>query len=688
MRKELFINDQLVDLPENFKIGLNFGCSDVSNLNNINSDYSTTIKLPNTTNNNRIIELSCYPVSGSLLPYNFVSARYYVNGVPIFEKGKAVIMEQSDGISINLFWSTFEQLKTLEGLKLTDLSITESFVNGYRSTLYNGTYLQQLIADFGSTFTRGYGYNRRNRISGNRFFPTYKVKPIFDLIFGGSSNYTIPAAVATHLATVRMATATMKGNATTTAAAKIETRHGAAGISNLVPLGNSRFVLHFLDTAYKISDTLGLVRTYDYEGDTNIPANAAFMAAPAKGQYRVHGSLSVFPDAFESTSEYVHIIMRIVGLKEGSEQPDELTTLEETIFIEIDFGERTSYPSGYPVLIEFDESFTLSGYCQTLRVEFDTTTNIPVDRTKRPVLGDFTGVWGAYLTRVNIAYYDAANNVGFLMSYPAKENLPDMNQKDFVKSIMQLYGLMMVIKNDKPYLFRFNEVIANKSIAKDWTEKLVNNKNQLIPSKMEFDLGVGKSNYLKYAKDEAVKGGIGRGTIASNYSIVDSVDIVQQGKFAASEENSISDGYKEIRSILMQQFENKDNKITFAGKAKPRLGFVYSGDELTFDYSNTYNEDGFDQSITADKSFRFTGSYPSEGVNYSFDLRTFYSGYTSVILNGKKLTLKFRLNSIDLHEFDYTIPIWLSQVNRFYFVKKITNWDIGVDCEVELIQLP
>jgi len=63
------------------------------------------------------------------------------------------------------------------------------------------------------------------------------------------------------------------------------------------------------------------------------------------------------------------------------------------------------------------------------------------------------------------------------------------------------------------------------------------------------------------------------------------------------------------------------------------------------------------------------------------------SGYSSIVLSGKKIICKLRLSSIDLHEFDYTIPVWFDQFNRYYFVKRITNWDEGVECEVELIEI-
>lgn len=688
-QKELYINNQLVDLPANFSIGLNFGCSDVNDLNNILTDYSSTINLPLTTNNNRIIELSLYPVSGSVLPYNFIDARYYVSGIPIFENGKAVIMDiTGNSISINLFWSVFNKLNTLENLLLSDLSISESFVNNYRTTPYDGTYLQQLIADFGNTFSLPIAFGSPNIINRSRLFPVFKVKPIFDLILGGSTAYTMPSSIISHLQKVRICTGTRKGNSTITAATKIETSHNISGLSRLVPLGYFSYRLNYFNDCNIGSDVYSLVREMDYEGGANIPANSKFMAAPAKGLYRVHGSIAVNPAAFKNSSDYIHPILHVYSLPEGFVEESETVEPTEEILLSIDFGELTRPMVGFPVSATFDEQIELSGYNQTLRLVFETATNIPVAQTDRPVLASYSGSWGIKETEININYIDTDNNIGFLLPYPAKENLPEMSQKDFVKSIMQLYSLMMVIKDNKPYFFRFDEVINNISIAKDWTDKLVNNNNPLIPAKLTFDLGVAKKNYLKYAPDEAVNEMYGRGVIASDYSIVQEKTVVQQSKFAASKDVVISSLGVQLTGLLMQQFVNKDGVIKYEGKAKPRIGYEYTGNKIELSDFNIYNEDNFSQHFTAAKSFRFKGHYPGAGLDYSFDLSSFFVGYRNSIETGKKLVLKFRLNSIDLHEIDYTIPVWLSQFNRYFFVKKISGWDAGVNCEVELIQLP
>lgn len=255
---------------------------------------------------------------------------------------------------------------------------------------------------------------------------------------------------------------------------------------------------------------------------------------------------------------------------------------------------------------------------------------------------------------------------------------------------MQLYSLMLTIKNNKPYFFRFEDVIENISIAKDWTQKLIIKNDALIPEKSTFDLGVAKKNYFKYAKDELVNELTGRGTIASEYSIVKEKTIVQQAKFAASQDVVIASRGKAISGIYMKQHEQKDGKTNYSGKAKLRIGFLNTiSSDITFDHFNVYYESPLPGTITGAKSIKFLGKYPGSGLDYSFDLiNTFMSGYASVIEHGRKLTLTFRLNSIDLHEFDFTVPVWLSQFNRYFFVKKINNWDDGIDCQVELIQLP
>ena len=692
-KKELYINNQIVDLPNGFSIGLNLSCSEVNDLNNLLTDYSSTIKLPLTTNNNRIFGLPSSPASENTIVYGFIDARYYISGIPIFENGKCVVAEVTDkDISINLFWSSFTLLDSIENAKLTDLSITESFTNNYRSTPYDGTYIEQLLCDFGETF-QDYPFflvDEKKIIDVSRFYPVYKVKPIFDLIMGGSSAYVMPSAILTHMASLRFATGTRKGNATITAATKIETGHNIYGVSNLVPLGRSSYDLHFFDDARVISDTYNLLRLFDFEGDATITANAKFMAAPAKGTYRLHGSIAVNPDAFPTSNTYVHPIIRVYSVAEGWEQESERDRPHEELVLTIDLGQLTSPMAGFPPSASFDETIELSGYNQTLRIVITTTTNISPAQTNRPLLGDYSGSFGVKETRIKIEYTDTNNNIGLLMAYPAKENLPDMTQKDFVKSILQLYSLMLAIKDGKPYFFRFNEVVNNIPYAKDWTNKLVVSDRPLSPEKMTFDLGVAKTNYFKYAKDELVNELQGQGIINTNYSIVNEKTIVQQAKFAASPEIVLTSQGVSIKCIYMKQHETKDNRISYAGKAKMRLGYKYTNtNSLEFDHKNVYNEDDFDGTFTTNNSFKFIGGYPGQGVDYNFDLINYFiDGYSDVIQKGKKLILKFALSAIDLHEFDYTIPVWLSQFNRYYFVKRITNWDAGVNCEVELIQLP
>jgi hypothetical protein len=219
---------------------------------------------------------------------------------------------------------------------------------------------------------------------------------------------------------------------------------------------------------------------------------------------------------------------------------------------------------------------------------------------------------------------------------------------------------------------------------------------------MEFDLGVGKKNYFRYNKDEDVAAEHGTGIIETNFSFTDEVEIVKQSKFHAAEDvpvsilkrNSINNYVQEQFNVL-QCLAHKQSDGVWTTDNSPKLKIGYKeniGKTLNIMYNNadgSDNGDYYTYKYATSNNLLFSGETEGYGVNYHSDLcEAFYYGYASIIESGKKLPLTFRLSAIDLHGFSYKIPIWLSQFNKYFFVKKISNWDEGKDCEIELIQLP
>lgn len=101
--------------------------------------HSYSVKLPRTTNNDSIFAMAyvvCADTGGSTT-HCYLPASFYVDDIPLFEGGKAVLNKVDDkGYNINLFWGllgAFDEIKR-EDLDLCDLPMSEYWAEGTMAT--------------------------------------------------------------------------------------------------------------------------------------------------------------------------------------------------------------------------------------------------------------------------------------------------------------------------------------------------------------------------------------------------------------------------------------------------------------------------------------------------------------------------------------------------------------------------
>lgn len=64
-----------------------------------------------------------------------------------------------------------------------------------------------------------------------------------------------------------------------------------------------------------------------------------------------------------------------------------------------------------------------------------------------------------------------------------------------------------------------------------------------------------------------------------------------------------------------------------------------------------------------------------------------YQGIIDTVQQVKVLKAKFLLTTIDILNFSPYTPVFLKQYGHYFYVNKISQWETGKLCEVELIQL-
>ena len=90
-------------------------------------------------------------------------------------------------------------------------------------------------------------------------------------------------------------------------------------------------------------------------------------------------------------------------------------------------------------------------------------------------------------------------------------------------------------------------------------------------------------------------------------------------------------------------------------------------------------------SVVERSLFRFLDH--GNGLDYTSLKHNYWNKYADIILNYKQVRLKFILTPIQIKDFRFDYPIYLNQYGRYFFVKKINNWDVNKVTEIDLIVL-
>ena len=161
-RQQLYISGKAVDMPSE-EIKLKVASNIFSDADKVMTAHSYNVSLPRTMTNDSILAMA-YIVgadTGGVTTHRYLSVSLYVDGVPLFENGSAVLTSVDDkGYNLTLLWGiigVFDEIKR-EGLKVNELPlsihwhesnsqwftlqqnnhpITESYNSGMDATIYD-----------------------------------------------------------------------------------------------------------------------------------------------------------------------------------------------------------------------------------------------------------------------------------------------------------------------------------------------------------------------------------------------------------------------------------------------------------------------------------------------------------------------------------------------------------------------
>ncbi len=245
-------------------------------------------------------------------------------------------------------------------------------------------------------------------------------------------------------------------------------------------------------------------------------------------------------------------------------------------------------------------------------------------------------------TSANITIYDPDYeqvNFGDGATYPLWRNLPDWTISDLIKNLMKLEGLYAYSnEKDKIVFVDIADLDSNRTRAKDWSDKVMGEPTEMATT---FN-NLAQRNWLRWADDD---------TVIGDYDA-----------YMPTESNVLALD----NDLITLTFAPSDNRIA-----------VWRQDD----------EGGYEWEDVEPRILIKAGNIISFNALKGRDvLDTQYKTYASIIRHPKTIKASFNLTTIDLLQYDPSVPIYVKQWGHYYAVIKLTTKDNG-KADAELLQL-
>lgn len=256
---------------------------------------------------------------------------------------------------------------------------------------------------------------------------------------------------------------------------------------------------------------------------------------------------------------------------------------------------------------------------------------------------EFTGLCSSCNWRVQTIPDDNGDNAVSGMNMNLEANCGIANGMDFFKILSQVFGWTVKVDADTKTIYArtFDYIVGNKANAKDWTSRL----DMAEDIEADFEFG-------KYAQENVIK--------------------LQENKLGGYTET----GAFTIPNVNLASTTNLlDIKVTSGRTNRVEQWERKETDEYQW-------KDG-----SAPHLLKWEDN--TQGVTHIMpaDILANYQPLIDTLQQVVLIKVKMILSAVDILNFDQFVPIYLRQYGRYFYVNKISNWESGKACDVELLQL-
>ena len=652
---ELYINDILCDLSSDNYISLVYQSPIFSGLDIIQSNRSYNIDLPLTPKNRKAINYAESTEIYTDAPYVKLPARLYQEGVPLFTSGYAVITEISDVISVVLTWGNVDNFQPLFDANLRDLAQTLYSMNigsipwNSASALLEYGYERPQMGFFGIDFGQG--------IANSEYMhPSIEVQDVLTAIerYNGITIDGKERLYGGLTYPLLLPLVSKNGDDISGAVDYFEA-------SRIVSDGEgNRTSFESNLNNYIVHDPKNIYMPYD-PSNPSMNGTAEFQTLGAN-----HMFLSINPnttgDTFNVTcrvsgaswrlKEQIHVIV-----KGGGKDILKISSAPITITSGMTSAVYTFYTKDFPKEYEIN-----TDSISNISIQLKDFYNVQSDGAHDIILNWSVKLWGDI-------------EMIFPSEYPIGVNLPDISQGDFLSALMSMAGLFAYPDKDAPdtiKLISVDDIYAKLTNGGtiDWSRKVILNDRHDVsrPESSIFSLDdLAQKNTLDYDNDDDVITDTAGEIRIENVNIDKENELVEL-PFSASENAPLASDANALCARIPMYTTSDDGKTVDYNEPSARILQAIIDDTSTglywFGYFGENMRFGGENGIVAKK----------------------YNGYQKAVDKLRLITVKAKLTAIDLHNLDYTKPIYIGQFGHTYGLYSVETGENGI-CECQLIQL-
>lgn len=634
---ELFLDGYRVELG-NAAIAKTYQINDLAEIENQQTNFTNRFQLPDTPYNVKLFEQLGIPGNTSRKAYQRIPAKLVEDGIELMSKGYATIKSYNGYYDVVIYDGNISLAETLKGKRINDLDYSALnhalSIDTFKASLdndYQDGYIHAL-ADFGKI---GY-YHFNVDYNPGAIFIAWLWDKIFatsGISYKGISTAQYPNGVFSKPKFLNSVVTPVRGFEVSLVPDS-SIMIGSANTEYLFVNGSMSESGIQLDTQFDFQ-TPSLTSLISFQPDNELRFNYDGLC-----KLNISASLDFYSDT-QVEQFQMSISIRLNGYEIFNLYEGHLSVIDQTIQVKL-------------------------GDVLTVHVNADV---YPVN-----IQGSEYG-WYSLNANANLSFTQTIiqNEIDY------KTIMPDKSQLEFVKDIMQRFGLLFrkVRNKDEFEFIEIEELLNNRANAEDWSDKFISRSES-------YEVGeYARKNRFAYEYDEGVEA-FADGIMSVDNEIIEGEKTLFTSIFRASKVSRKINNINVYSIPLWEKKEDSDGTVTYEIKDDSFRIFEITRRQATVYIKQDVSSNTVSIPDTPGDDVPFLDFSLCNYQNY---VNTFFRTFNKVLDNSNKIDAEILLDPVDVYNLDFFRLKYIEQLGRYYYLNKVSNFKNGKTTKCELIEV-